>query len=53
MGARRYEQFIETLRTVLGDGERVLHAALDDIVVGEDAFFTKEDLMRLQRDTEH
>ena len=53
MGARRYEKFIETLRTVLGDGERILHAALDDIVVGEDAFFTKEDLMRLQRDTEH
>ena len=53
MGARRYEKFIETLRTVLGDGERVLHAALDDIVVGEDAFFTKEDLIRLQRDTEH
>jgi len=50
MGARRYEKFVETLRTVLGDGDRVLHSALDDIVVGEDAFFTKEDLMRLQRD---
>lgn len=49
-GARRYDAFIETLRTVLGDGDRVLHTALDDIVVGEDAFFTKEDLMRLQRE---
>jgi uncharacterized protein (DUF736 family) len=49
MGARRYEKFMETLRKNLGDGERVLHSALDDIVVGEDSFFTKEDLMRLQR----
>ena len=53
MGARRYDKFMETLRKILGDGERVLHSALDDIVVGEDSFFTKEDLMRLQRDTEH
>jgi len=53
MGARRYDKFMETLRKILGDGERVLHSALDDIVVGEDSFFTKEDLMRLQRDTKH
>lgn len=53
MGARRYDKFMETLRKILGDGERVLHSALDDIVVGEDSFFTQEDLMRLQRETEH
>jgi len=44
---------METLRKILGDGERVLHSALDDIVVGEDAFFTKEDLMRMKRETKH
>ena len=53
MGARRYDKFMETLRKILGDGERVLHSALDDIVIGEDSFFTQEDLMRLQRETEH
>ena len=53
MGVRRYDKFMETLRKILGYAERVLHSALDEIVVGEDSFFTKEDLMRLQRDTDH
>ena len=46
-GASRFERFIESLQTVLADGDPVLFNALDDIMTDESAFFTKDELMRL------
>jgi len=46
-GAARFERFIESLQTVLADGESILFAALEDVMVDETAFFTKDELMRL------
>ncbi len=46
-GAVRFEGYLKSLRTVLADGERILFTALEDIVSDETAYFTKEELMRL------
>ena len=46
-GAARFERFIESLQTVLADGETVIFAALQDVMSDESAFFTKDELMRL------
>ncbi len=46
-GSARFERYIQSLQTVLADGETVLFAALEDIMVDETAFFTKDELMRL------
>ena len=43
----RFERFIESLQTVLADGETVIFAALQDVMSDESAFFTKDELMRL------
>jgi hypothetical protein len=46
-GAARFERYIESLQSVLADGETVLFAALEDVMLDETAFFTKDELMRL------
>jgi hypothetical protein len=46
-GAARFNRFIKSLQTVLADGDRVLFNALEDIMINQSAFFTKEELMRL------
>ena len=46
-GASRFERYLESLQTVLAGGERVLFNALEDAIADESAFFTKEELMRL------
>ena len=46
-GAARFERFIESLQTVLADGETVIFAALQDVMSDKSAFFTKDELMRL------
>lgn len=46
-GAVRFEGYLNSLRTVLADGERILFTALDDITADESAYFSKEELMRL------
>lgn len=46
-GAARFERFIESLQTVLSDGDRVLFTALEDVLADDSAFFTEEELMRL------
>lgn len=46
-GAARFEKYIQSLQTVLADGERVLFTALNDIIVDESAFFTEDELKRL------
>ena len=46
-GAIRFNRYLESLQTVLADGERVLFTALEDIMVDQSAFFTQEELMRL------
>lgn len=46
-GAARFEKYIHALQTVLADGEQVLFTALEDVMLDESAFFTKEELMRL------
>lgn len=57
-GAVRFERFIESLQTVLADGDRTLFRALEDIMSDESAYFTKEELMKLhepapQREAAH
>ena len=39
-GAARFERFIESLQTVLEDGETVIFAALQDVMSDKSAFFT-------------
>lgn len=46
-GAGRFEKYLESLQAVLADGESVLFTALEDVMVDQSAFFTKEELMRL------
>ena len=46
-GAVRFERFIESLQTVLADGDRALFTALEDVMADDSAFFTKDELMRL------
>lgn len=46
-GAVRFERYLESLQTVLADGERALFTALEDVMADESAFFTKEELRRL------
>lgn len=46
-GHARFETYLKSLKRVLEDGERVLFTALEDVVVDESAFFTKDELMRL------
>ncbi len=46
-GSVRFERFIESLQTVLADGDKVLFSAMEDIMTDETAFFTKDELMKL------
>ncbi|MEL6362463.1 MAG: CopG family transcriptional regulator [Pseudomonadota bacterium] len=46
-GAARFERFIESLQTILADGDRVLFTALEDVMTDDSAYFTKDELMRL------
>lgn len=46
-GAVRFERYIESLQTVLADGDRVLFTAMEDILSDSSAFFTEDDLKRL------
>lgn len=46
-GAIRYETFLESLQTILEDGDPILYAVMDDVRVDESAFFTKDELMKL------
>ncbi|WP_291078181.1 CopG family transcriptional regulator [Hyphomonas sp.] len=46
-GQNRFEGFLDSLRTVLADGDKILFSAVDDILVDESAFFTAEELKRL------
>lgn len=46
-GAARFEKYLTSLQTVLSDGESILFTAMDDVMVDESAFFTKEEMMRL------
>lgn len=48
-GHKRFEGFLDSLRTVLADGDKILFSAVDDIIVDESAFFTKEELARLHQ----
>ncbi len=48
-GAARFETYLDSLKTLLEDGSRVLFTALDDVLVDESAFFTQEELMRLHK----
>lgn len=48
-GYRRFETFMESLSTVLSDGDRILLRAMDDICADESAFFSEADLARLHR----
>ncbi|MEM7569761.1 MAG: CopG family transcriptional regulator [Pseudomonadota bacterium] len=48
-GAGRFEKYLESLQAVLADGESVLFNALEDVMVDDSAFFTKEELMRLHQ----
>lgn len=46
-GSVRFERFIESLQTVLADGDKVLFSAMEDIMTDETAYFTKDELMKL------
>ena len=46
-GQKRFGKFIESLRTVLSDGDKILFTATEDIMVDDSAFFTREELQRL------
>ena len=46
-GQHRFAGFMESLRTVLADGENILFSGTEDIMADESAFFTKEELERL------
>lgn len=48
-GMARFERYIQSLQTVLADGETILFAALEDVMADDTAFFTKEELMQLHR----
>lgn len=50
-GAGRFEKYLESLQTVLADTGAGLFAALEDQMVDDSAFFTKEELMRLHEPT--
>lgn len=46
-GAHRYESYMQALKTILGDGERILFTALDEVRVERQSFFTKDDILHL------
>jgi len=46
-GQTRYENYLESLRTVLADGDPILMRAMDDVRFDESAFFSVEELMKL------
>ncbi|PHR54946.1 MAG: CopG family transcriptional regulator [Robiginitomaculum sp.] len=46
-GAVRFEGYLESLKRLLDNGERVLFTALEDVVIDESAYFTQEELMRM------
>lgn len=48
-GQDRFLTYLESLKTVLEDGDRVLFTAVEDIMVDESAFFTEEELKRLHQ----
>lgn len=47
-GQSRFETYLESLRTILADGQPILMSALDDVRADESAFFTLEELQRLK-----
>ena len=46
-GHVRFTTYLESLRTVLEDGEPVLFTALEDVMVDQSAFFTAQELATL------
>ncbi|MEM7569752.1 MAG: CopG family transcriptional regulator [Pseudomonadota bacterium] len=46
-GAGRFEKYLESLQTILAETDAGLFATLEDRMVDDSAFFTKEELMRL------
>jgi len=50
-GQARFESYLQSLKTVLDDGERCLFGVMDDVMVDETAFFTTEELARLGKPT--
>lgn len=46
-GSVRFEGYLESLKRLLDNGDRVLFTALEDVVVDESAYFTQEELMRM------
>lgn len=48
-GHVRFTTYLESLRTVLEDGEPVLFTALEDVMVDQSAFFTAQELATLHK----
>jgi len=46
-GQTRFETYMESLRSILADGDPVLMSALDDLKFDESAFFSAEEIGRL------
>ena len=46
-GHTRFATYVQSLRTVLSDGEPVLFTALEDVMVDQSAFFTAQELAAL------
>lgn len=49
-GHARFETYLKSLETILQDGEAILFDRLEDQLVDQSAFFTKEELSRLHQD---
>ena len=48
-GQDRFLTYLESLKTVLEDGDRILFTAVEDVIADDSAFFTAEDLDRLHQ----
>ena len=46
-GHSRFETYLESLRTILADGDPILISAMDDVRFDESAFFSTEELKLL------
>lgn len=46
-GQTRFETYLDSLRTVLADGDPILMRAVDDVHVDESAYFSADELARL------
>lgn len=46
-GHSRFETYLESLRTILADGDPILMSAMDDVRFDESAFFSTEELKLL------